>query len=255
MIAERHAADARVRGLKLSRNRGHQNALLAGLLTASGQVLISMDADLQDDIEAIPRMIDAHRAGADIVFGVRESRDRDGLFKRGSAQMYYTLLQFFKIEIVYDHGDFRLMSRRALQALDGYREVNLFLRGLIPLLGFSTAKVHYKRDSRFAGETKYPLGKMVALALEGIVSFSSAPLMWIAALGTLVAAGSVLIGCWALWVRLVQNIALPGWASTVIPMYFLGGVQLLALGVIGAYLSRIYAETKQRPRFVIETTL
>ena len=147
LICQRHAEDPRVKGIKLSRNRGHQNALLAGLMTAPGEVLISMDADLQDDIEAIPRMLDAHNAGADIVFGVRDNRAADSLFKRGSARLYYALLQFFKIEIVYDHADFRLMSRRALEALDGYREVNLFLRGLIPLLGFSTAKVLYTRDA------------------------------------------------------------------------------------------------------------
>jgi glycosyltransferase involved in cell wall biosynthesis len=255
LIEDAHARDARVCGLKLSRNRGHQNALLAGLLTARGDVVISLDADLQDDLDAIPKMIDAHRDGADIVLGVRARRDADPVFKRLTARAYYVLLRRFGIEAVPEHADFRLMSRRALDALSDFREVNLYLRGVIPLLGFRTARVFYERRSRFAGESKYPLGKMVALAMNGIVSFSTVPLQWISIVGFLVAAMSMLVGVWALSVRLFTHTALPGWASTVVPMYFLGGLQMLALGIIGEYTARIYSETKQRPRFIIEQSI
>lgn len=255
LIEQLHEASPRFSGIKLSRNRGHQNALLAGLLTAPGDVLISLDADLQDDLEAIPRMLEVHEAGADIVFGVRTRRDADTPFKRYSAWAYYWLLRKFGVEVLPDHADFRLMSRRSLDALSGFREVNLFLRGIIPLLGFRTGTVVYERQSRFAGESKYPVGKMMVLAMNGIFSFSTAPLQWITVFGLVVAVGSIGAGFWALFIRLVTQTALPGWASTVIPMYFLGGVQLLALGIIGSYVSRIYAETKQRPRFIIEKSL
>lgn len=255
LIEAQHCGDARVQGLKLSRNRGHQNALLAGLLCARGDVLISLDADLQDDLAAIPAMLQAWRDGADIVYGVRARRDTDTRFKRWSARGYYALLRRFGVEVVPDHADFRLMSRRALDALRDFREVNLFLRGVIPLLGFRSATVHYDRRARLAGQTKYPLHKMVALAVDGILAFSSAPLRWITALGLTVSAASIAFGVWALIVRLATDRALPGWASTVVPIYFLGGLQLLALGIIGAYLSRIYAETKQRPRFIVEKSL
>lgn len=248
-------ADPRVHGLKLSRNRGHQNALLAGLLSARGEVLVSLDADLQDDIGAIPRMLDAYRDGADIVYGVRARRDTDSFFKRFTARAYYALLRRFGVDIVADHADFRLMSRRSLDALQGFREVNLFLRGIIPMLGFRTAIVTYDRLSRFAGESKYPLFKMLALAFDGIFSFSTAPLRWITMIGISLSLASIGFGLWALFIRLVTDLAVPGWASTVIPMYFLGGLQLMALGIIGGYLSRIYSEAKQRPRFIIEKTV
>jgi glycosyltransferase involved in cell wall biosynthesis len=248
-----HRHDARVHGLKLSRNRGHQNALLAGLLSAQGEVLISLDADLQDDIAAIPKMVQAyHEEGADIVYGVRARRDTDTAFKRCTARGYYSLLHKFGVDVIPDHADFRLMSRRALDALQNFREVNLFLRGIIPLLGFRTAVVSYDRLSRFAGESKYPLLKMVRLAMEGIFSFSTVPLQWITVLGAAFAVASIGFGMWALVIKLFTDLAVPGWASTVVPMYFLGGLQLLALGVIGGYLSRIYSEAKQRPRFIIE---
>ena len=255
LIEEAHASDVRVGGLKLSRNRGHQNALLAGLLTSRADVVISLDADLQDDLAAIPRMIQAHRDGADIVFGVRERRDVDTAFKRLTAHAFYGLLRRFGLEVVPDHADFRLMSRPALDALSGFREVNLYLRGIIPLLGFRTAHVYYERRSRFAGVSKYPFHRMVALAMNGILSFSTAPLQWIAVVGLLVAAVSMAVGIWSLSVTLLTHTTLPGWASTVIPMYFLGGVQMLALGIIGEYTGRIYSETKQRPRFIVERSL
>jgi glycosyltransferase involved in cell wall biosynthesis len=255
VIEQLNRLDVRISGLKLSRNCGHQNALLAGLLTAPGEVLVSLDADLQDDLEAIPQMLDAFEGGADIVFGVRSRRDADSWFKRYSAWAYYWLLRRCGVDIIPDHADFRLMSRRALEALGSFREVNLFLRGIIPLLGFRTQSVIYDRHSRFAGRSKYPVRKMLALAMNGIFAFSTVPLQWIAVFGLIVAVGSIGAGFWALFVRLVAQTALPGWASTVIPMYFLGGVQLLALGIIGSYVSRVYAETKQRPRFIIEKAL
>ena len=248
-------SDPRVHGIKLSRNRGHQNALLAGLLSAPGDVLVSLDADLQDDLQAIPKMLDAYRAGADIVYGVRAKRDTDTYFKRTTARAYYALLRKFDVDIVPDHADFRLMSRRSLEALHGFREVNLFLRGIIPMLGFRTASVPYDRLSRFAGESKYPLGQMMRLAFDGIFSFSSAPLKWISMIGIALSLASLGFGIWAILIRFTTNLAVPGWASTVIPMYFLGGLQLLALGIIGGYLSRIYSETKQRPRFIIEKSV
>ncbi len=255
IITATNQCEQRVQGLKLSRNRGHQNALLAGLLSAQGDVLVSLDADLQDDIEAIPRMIDAYLAGADIVYGVRVRRETDTHFKRFTARAYYALLRKFGVNIVADHADFRLMSRRALDALQGFREVNLFLRGIIPMLGFPTATVEYDRLSRFAGNSKYPLRRMLALAFDGIFSFSTVPLKLIAVAGSLVAFFSLGIAVWAIAIRLLTDRAVPGWASTVVPLYFLGGLQLLALGIIGGYVSRIYAETKQRPRFVIESAL
>jgi polyisoprenyl-phosphate glycosyltransferase len=252
IIEEMSRRDSRVHGIKLSCNRGHQNALLAGLLSAQGDVLVSLDADLQDDLQAIPKMVDAYYAGADIVYGVRARRDSDTFFKRTTARAYYGLLRKFDVDIVPDHADFRLMSRRALDALHTFREVNLFLRGIIPMLGFRTAVVAYDRQSRFAGESKYPLRHMLKLAFEGIFSFSSTPLKWISVIGMILSLASVGFGIWAILIRFTTNLAIPGWASTVIPMYFLGGLQLMALGIIGGYLSRIYSETKQRPRFIIE---
>lgn len=255
MIEALYKQGLRVRGIKLSRNRGHQNALLAGLMTAPGDVLISLDADLQDDIETIPRMLDEHNRGADIVFGVRHKRDLDSLFKRSTAKAYYRLLGAFGVQILPGHADFRLMSRRALEALRGFSEVNLFLRGIIPLLGFRTAVVEYERHARFAGTSKYPLRKMCALAVDGITSFSSAPLKWSTRLGAVISTASVGFGLWALFIHFFSNRALPGWTSTVVPMYFLGGIQLLSLGIIGEYISKIYSETKHRPRFIIQQTL
>jgi glycosyltransferase involved in cell wall biosynthesis len=256
IIENLNRGDARIHGLKLSRNRGHQNALLAGLLSARGDVLVSLDADLQDDIEAIPKMIAAYRNGADIVYGVRARRDTDTAFKRNTARLYYALLRKFGVDVIPDHADYRLMSRRALEALRDFREVNLFLRGIIPLLGFRTEIVYYDRLSRFAGESKYPFVKMLALALEGVFSFSTVPLRWITIMGATLAFASFCFGFWALIIKLFKpQLALPGWASIVVPMFFLGGLQLLALGVIGGYLSRVYTETKQRPRFIIEKSI
>lgn len=239
-------------GIKLSRNSGHQKALLAGLLRADGDALVSIDADLQDDIQAIEAMVDHFRSGAEIVLGVRSSRVSDSFFKRFTAEAFYKLLTWCNVEVVFNNADYRLLGRRALDALKEYSEVNLFLRGLIPKLGFKTEVVKYARSERFAGESKYPLRKMLGLAWDGITSFSTTPLRWITVLGLMVAFLSFAIGLWALWVALILQKAIPGWASTVIPIYFLGGVQFVATGIIGEYIAKVYMETKRRPRYVIE---
>ncbi len=248
-------ADQHVSGIKLSRNRGHQNALLAGLFTADGDVIITVDADLQDDIEAVREMLDQFADGAEIVYGVRRKRDTDSAFKRQTARLFYTVIARLGAESVHDHADYRLMSRRAVETLKQYREVNLYLRGIVPLLGFRSAIVHYNRAQRFAGESKYPVGKMIALALEAVTSFSVVPLRFITMLGFTVFLGTMLVGVWALWVRLFTNHAVPGWTSIVLPVYFLGGVQIFCIGVIGEYLGKAYAEVKARPRYLIESVV
>ena len=254
LIEELAKTNGFVRGVKLSRNRGHQNALLAGLLTVKGEAVISVDADLQDDLGAIEEMLDDYAAGYDIVYGVRSSRKTDTFFKNFTAIAYYRLLAIMGVEIIYNHADYRLMSRRVIDALKEFGEVNLFLRGIIPQLGFAHSIVYYERAERFAGESKYPLKKMLALAWQGITSFSDVPLKAITHLGLLVSLISFAVTIWAIWVKLFTENALPGWASTVLPIYFLGGIQLLCLGMIGEYLAKIYTETKRRPRFIIEKT-
>lgn len=246
------AKDSLVCGIKLSRNRGHQAALMAGLMTATGDVLISVDADLQDDLEAIPKMLREYYAGCDIVYGVRSSRDKDTFFKRFTAEGYYTLLQKLGIEVVFNHADYRLMSRRAVEALRAFPESSVFLRGLIPQLGFRTSHVEYARSERFAGESKYPLGKMLALAWQGVTSFSAAPLRAITALGMVVSLFSLAMGFWAMWIRVFTDLALPGWASIVIPLFLLSGIQLLSLGVIGEYMAKLFVEAKRRPMYIVE---
>ncbi len=255
MIKSFHAVSARVAGLKLSANRGHQTALMAGLFAAAGDVVISVDADLQDDLAAIEQMLDAHRNGSEIVFGVRKQRTADTMFKRNSAQTYYRLLKLLGVNVVFNHADYRLLGRRALEALKQYSEVNLFLRGIVPLLGFKSTTVFYDRAERFAGESKYPLRKMLVLAFDGITSFTAFPLRLISIMGVLVSLASAVMIGWVLWVKLFTSEALPGWASSVIPIYFLGGLQLLSIGVLGEYVAKIYAETKRRPRYFIEETV
>ncbi len=255
-LIEAHAqADACILGVKLSHNCGHQNALLAGLLHAPGEVLISLDADLQDDPQAMRDMLAAHAAGAHVVYGVRESRADDAWFKRASAHGFYRLMRSLGVELVFDHADYRLLSRQAVEALRGYGETDPFLRGLVPRLGFATATVRYQRHARFAGQTKYPLRRMLAFALQGVTSFSSAPLRAITVLGLLVSAFSFAATLWVLWVALFSHAAVPGWASTLVPIFFLGGVQLLSLGVIAEYIAKIHIETKRRPRYTVERTL
>lgn len=243
-----------VRGVKLSRNRGHQNALLAGLEKAEGDFIISLDADLQDDIQVIKEMIRAAEKGADIALGVRKKRSTDSFFKRFSAESFYKLMALMQVNLVYNHADFRGLSRRAVAALMEYKEVNLFLRGIIPELGYPTVLVYYDRQARQAGETKYPLKKMLAFAWQGITSFSIAPLRAVSALGLLMATGSLGLVAWALGIHFFTDRAIPGWTSTLAPLLFTSGVQLLGLGVIGEYLGKIYLETKRRPRYFIERT-
>ena len=248
----RAARPDRVHGIKLSRNCGHQAALLAGLRTVPGDILISIDADLQDDIDVIPAMVEEFTLGNDIVYGVRAGRKTDTFFKRHTARGYYRLLSTLGVNIVLDHADFRLMSRRALTALERYPEVNIFLRAMVPLLGFKTTSVYYDRSPRFAGVSKYPLGRMISLALDGITSFSMRPLRLIAYAGGIMSLLSFLIGAWALYVVLFTNRGVPGWASIVVPIAFVGGLQLASLGVIGEYIGKIYMEVKRRPLFEIE---
>lgn len=245
----------RIRAIKLSRNRGHQNALLAGLLTASGDVIVSLDADMQDDVAAIESMVDEYLHGNEIVYGVRRRRDIDTLFKRGTALGFYRLLQWLGVETVENHADYRLMSRRAIEGLREFGEVNLFLRGIVPLIGFRSSCVYYDRNERAAGDSKYPLGKMLALAWNAVTSFSIVPLRIITVLGALVFVASMALALWVLWVRLFTNNALPGWASIVLPMSIIGGLQILSVGVIGEYLAKVYAETKRRPRYLVEKVI
>lgn len=249
------AGDSRIHGIKLSRNYGHQSALLAGLLNAEGDAIISIDADLQDDLSAMKDMLAAYSSGAEIVYGIRRERSSDTFFKRGTAEGYYRLLRTIGVRLVFNHADYRLLSRRVIEALRAYKETNLFLRGLIPQLGFNSATVYYNRQERYAGQSKYPLSKMLGLAIEGITSFSEVPLRLITVLGLLISLVSFGLALWALGVRVLNPSAVPGWASTVIPLYFLGGIQLLCMGVIGQYLAKVYSETKCRPRFIVEKTL
>ncbi len=242
----------RFHGIKLSRNCGHQAALLAGLRNVPGDALISIDADLQDDIEVIPTMVEEHRIGHDIVYGVRGGRSTDTRFKRYTAQAYYRLLAALGVKVVLDHADFRLMSRRAINALERYPEVNIFLRALVPLLGFRTTSVYYERAPRTAGISKYPLRRMLSLAVDGITSFSMKPLRMIAYVGCAMSLVSFLIALWALYVALFTHRGVPGWASIMVPIALMGGLQLAAMGVIGEYIGKMYLEVKRRPSFEIE---
>lgn len=255
IIEELARADGRVHGVKLSRNRGHQTALLAGLMSAPGEAAVSIDADLQDDVQVIERMVEAFRAGHEVVYGVRASRATDTVFKRRTALAYYTLLKRMGVDLVHNHADFRLMGRRVVDALKEYDEVNLFLRGIVPLIGYRATTVEYDRAERFAGVSKYPLKRMVAFALEGVTSFSVVPLRAITVLGFFISMLSFAMIVYILYGVLVLKAVVPGWASTVAPVYFLGGIQLLALGVIGEYVAKTYMESKRRPRFFVEKTV
>ena len=255
-VIERLASeDNRIGGLKLSRNFGQQSAILAGLLTASGDALISIDADLQDDVAAIEEMVRAYHRDAEVVYGIRRNRDTDGFFKRTTAEAFYRVLQAMGVELVFNHADFRLLSRRVVEELRNCKESNLLLRGLVPLLGFRSELVYYDRHVRFAGVTQYPISKMVSLALNGVTSFTEIPLKVITVLGMLVSLFSFGMAAWALVTRFFNPAAVPGWASIVIPLYMLGGIQLLSLGVIGQYLAKIYSEAKARPRFIVDKSV
>lgn len=248
------ARDRMFSGLGLSRNFGHQAALLAGLHHAPGDAVVSIDADLQDDVRAIATMVDHYRAGFDVVYGVRRERERDTAFKRLTALAFYRLMNLLGARTIHNHADFRLMSRQALDALRDYRETNLFLRGIVPLIGFATTQVFYDRVDRIAGETKYPFRKMLALSITAIASFSTAPLRLITA--TALGGFLVLVGItvWALWIRLFTNRGLPGWASVLLPLLFIGCLNMLALGVLGEYVARIFDEIKARPRYLVAET-
>ena len=255
LIESLAACDARAHGIKLSRNRGHQNALLAGLLSVEGDAVVSIDADLQDDVSVIEVMVQAFAAGSEVVYGVRDSRQSDSAFKRSTALMYYGLMRKLGVDLVHNHADFRLLGRRAVEALRQYGEVNMFLRGIVPLIGFRTTTVRYDRAERFAGVSKYPLRKMLTFAVEGITSFSIVPLRLITLLGFLVSGLSFAMIVFIIYGTLVMRAVIPGWASSVVPIYFLGGIQLLSIGILGEYVAKIYLETKQRPRYIIEKSL
>lgn len=244
-----------IRGIKLSRNCGHQNALMAGLLEAEGDALISIDADLQDDITVIEAMIDFFTSGYEVVYGVRKSRDVDTFFKKKTAESFYSLMRYMGVELIYNHADYRLLSRKAVEALKLFEENNLFLRGIVPLIGFKSTEVYYERKERFAGKTKYPLKKMLSFAWDGITSFSVVPLRIISALGFLTFFFTVLMSFWILYIKIFTNSAIPGWASSVLPIYFIGGIQILCLGIVGEYLGKVFGEVKNRPRYIIEKVL
>lgn len=256
IISGLHQADPIFCGADLSRNRGHQNALLAGLMTAKDRadLVISMDADLQDDIEAVDAMVEKYMAGADVVYGVRSSRKKDSFFKRFTAESFYRLMDALGAETVFNHADYRLLSRRALEGLAEFKEVNLFLRGIVPMVGFRSDTVEYERGERFAGESKYPLKKMLSFAMEGVTSLSVKPIRMITALGFivfLVSLGMIVYNI----VRWATGNTVAGWASLSCSVWLIGGLILLSLGVVGEYIGKIYLEAKGRPRFLIRELL
>ena len=243
-------------GVNLSRNRGHQNALLAGLMTAKDKadVTISMDADLQDDINAADEMLKEYYGGCDIVYGVRSKRKTDTFFKKFTAEAFYRVMNFLGAETVFNHADYRLMSKRALEGLAEFREVNLFLRGIVPMIGYKTSSVYYERTERFAGESKYPLKKMISFALEGITSLSSKPIRYITIIGFLIFAVSILMLINFI-VRWAIGATAPGWASVICSVWAIGGLIMLSLGIIGEYIGKIYLEAKARPKYIIKEDL
>lgn len=243
-------------GVTLSRNRGHQNALLGGLMTAKkyADVIISMDADLQDDINAIDGMIDRYHEGCEIVYGVRSARKTDTFFKRVTAEGFYKFMKVLGVDCVYNHADYRLTSKRVLDEFENFKEVNLFLRGMFPLVGFKSDIVYYERNERFAGESKYPLKKMLNFAWDGITSFSVKPLRMICSIGFMILLVSIAIMIYSI-VRKVTGNTVDGWTFLSISIWFIGGIQMISLGIIGEYVGKMYSETKQRPRFIIGENL
>ncbi|MFD1737332.1 glycosyltransferase family 2 protein [Bacillus salitolerans] len=246
----------KIKGLKLSRNVGHQNALLAGLSTAKrfADCVVSIDADLQDDIYVIRDFIEKFHEGYDVVYGVRDNRESDTLFKRSTAQAFYKLMRKMGVDIVYNHADFRLMSRRALDELERFNEVNIFLRGIIPLIGFKSTSVLYKRKERMAGESKYPLRKMLSFAFDGITSFSTKPIRFVLLLGSLSFFASVCFGLYFLFLKYFGT-TVSGWTSLITSIWLIGGLQLIAIGLVGEYIGKIYKETKGRPKYSIDIDL
>ena len=256
IIEELHASNPIYSGVKLSRNKGHQNALLAGLMTAKekADMMISLDADLQDDVDVIDQMVEKYYAGNDIVYGVRSARKTDTFFKKFTAQGFYKIMQAMGVEIVYNHADYRLMSKRAVEGLAQFKEVNLFLRGIVPLIGYKSDVVTYERHERFAGESKYPLKKMLAFATDGITSFSIKPIRLITSCGILIFGVSILMLIYFLAVHFMGR-TVAGWTSMIVSVWAIGGLQLLAIGIVGEYIGKIYLETKARPKYIIETVL
>lgn len=256
IIEELHESNPIYSGVKLSRNKGHQNALLAGLMTAKekADMTISLDADLQDDVDVIDQMVEKYYEGNDVVYGVRSARKTDTFFKKFTAQGFYKVMQAMGVEIVYNHADYRLMSRRALEGLAEFKEVNLFLRGIVPLIGYQSDVVTYERHERFAGESKYPLKKMLAFATDGITSFSIKPIRMITTCGILIFGISILMLLYFLVLHFTGS-TVHGWTSTIVSIWAIGGLQLLAIGIVGEYIGKIYLETKERPKYIIETVL
>ncbi len=256
LIQVLHAKNAIYTGIKLSRNKGHQNALLAGLSVAvkKADMIVSMDADLQDDIDAIDGFVQKYYEGCEVVYGVRSERKTDTFFKKFTAQSFYKIMQAMGVDIVYDHADYRLMSRRAVEELLKFKEVNLFLRGIVPLVGFQSDKVYYERKERFAGESKYPLKKMLAFAMDGITSFSIRPIRMITTLGVLIFVVSLGMLVYSLIRHFTGHTSI-GWSSMFVSIWAIGGLQILSIGIIGEYIGKIYLETKGRPKFIIEKEL
>lgn len=252
LIQEACDEDTIFSGICLSRNEGHQNAVLAGLMTVLpyADVAISMDADLQDDIEAVDQMLDRYDEGYNIVYGVRSSRKKDSIFKRMTAEGYYKFLEWMGVHIIYNHSDFRLMDKKALNAMSEFKEVNLFLRGIVPLIGLKNCCVYYARKERVAGESKYPLHKMLAFAWQGITSFSMEPIKWITNMGLFMTGGSFLVFLYSLY-RYTEGATIVGWTSLMLSVWFIGGALLFSLGIIGEYIGKTYMEVKHRPRFII----
>lgn len=242
-----------VTGIKFTRNYGHQNALLAGMTVAvkHADMLITIDADLQDDVNAIPKMVDAYLEGNDVVYGVRNSRETDTVFKRRTALMYYGLMRKLGVSLVPDSADYRLLSKRATKALLEYKERNLFLRGMVPLVGFKSTKVYYPRKERFAGTSKYPLGKMLHFALDGITSFSIAPIHLILGMGIIIVFISIVLMIYTVYQKFTGHVV-SGWSSLMVSIWLLGGIQLISLSIIGEYVGKVFTEVKRRPRFNIE---
>lgn len=253
IIEELHEQNEMFSGIKLSRNRGHQNALLCGLMTVRelADAVISMDADLQDDINAIDGMIDKYIEGCDVVYGVRSARTTDTFFKRFTAEGFYKLMNMMGANIVFNHADFRLMSKRALEGFSEFKEVNLFLRGIVPMVGYKSDIVTYERAERFAGESKYPLKKMLAFAFEGITSLSTKPIKLITGIGFIIFAVSIVMVIYNI-IRFFMGATVPGWASLAVSIWALGGIQLISIGLIGEYIGKIYLESKHRPRYIVE---
>jgi glycosyltransferase involved in cell wall biosynthesis len=256
LITHLHATTPHVCGVKLAANSGHQNALMAGLFTACehADIMVSIDADLQDDVEVIPEMVRKYHEGCDIVYGVRRSRATDTWFKRNTALGFYKFMKSLGVKSVYNHADYRLMSRRAVEQLSKYRERNLFLRGLVPLIGYKSDNVYFDRAKRFAGESKYPLKKMLNFAVDGITSFSIQPLRLLFHIGLLFIFISIGIFIWVLW-RYLNDQVVPGWSSIILSIWFVGGSILMGMGIMGEYIGKMYLEVKDRPRYNIETTL